>query len=128
MARSPTPSILVVDHDRLTLSMLAMLLTDAGYLVETVRDVRSAMKAIEPRRPDLILVDLDMMLTDDYSLLDALRSRWKGSLKVIGLTARPETDLAELGEVEIDGWIRKPFDVEDFLDRIDRHLRLSNAA
>ena len=51
-------TILVVDDDPTTCRAVAMLVAEAGYDVLTCGDVPSALRALEERRPDLLITDV----------------------------------------------------------------------
>ena len=67
--------ILVVDDDRMTVTLLEQLLQRNGYCrVLGITDSRNALDPCTNFDPDLILLDLIMPDVDGFSLLEALRS------------------------------------------------------
>ena len=81
--------ILVVDDDRVTVSLLTQLLQRHGYSrVMGVIDSREALETCITFDPDLILLDLIMPNIDGFAILEALRG--DGSerfLPIVVLTA-----------------------------------------
>src|SRR3989440_2222907 len=67
--------ILVVDDDRMTVTLLEQLLQRNGYCrVLGITDSRNALDTCSNFDPDLILLDLIMPELDGFTLLDAFRS------------------------------------------------------
>ncbi len=67
--------ILVVDDDRISVTLLQQLLQRHGYTrVMGVTDSRSAVETCATFDPDLLLLDLIMPEVDGFAVLDALRS------------------------------------------------------
>jgi CheY-like chemotaxis protein len=58
--RASTGSVLVVDDDPDVLETLTEFLTGTGYEVRAARDGLAALRAIVERRPDVVLLDIDM--------------------------------------------------------------------
>jgi len=57
--------ILIVDDDPDFAAAIAKILTTAQYEVEKAGSLQEGMKAVEERRPDLILLDVMMEKYDD---------------------------------------------------------------
>ena len=67
--------ILVIDDDRLTVTLLEKLLINHGYTkVMGITDSRNAIGTCAAFEPDLILLDLMMPEVDGYAILEALRT------------------------------------------------------
>src|SRR5438046_7766515 len=67
--------ILVVDDDRMTVTLLEQLLQRNGYCrVLGITDSRNALDTCANFDPDLILLDLIMPEVDGFAILEALRS------------------------------------------------------
>ena len=90
--------VLVIDDDRLTVTLLERLLQRHGYRrVLGITNPRAALETCASFDPDLILLDLIMPETDGFAILEALRA--DGSerfLPVVVLTA-DITEEAKLG-------------------------------
>jgi len=67
--------ILVIDDDRMTVSLLEQLLQRHGYSrVLGITDSRVAVETCQTFDPDLILLDLIMPELDGFAVLESLRS------------------------------------------------------
>jgi putative two-component system response regulator len=81
--------ILVVDDDRMTVTLLEQLLQRHGYTrVTGITDSRKALETCAVFDPDLILLDLIMPEVDGFAVLEALRSEISENfLPIVVLTA-----------------------------------------
>ena len=81
--------ILVIDDDRMTVTLLEQLLQRHGYgRVMGITDSRQALEICETFDPDLILLDLIMPEIDGFAVLEAVRSDISESfLPIVVLTA-----------------------------------------
>jgi putative two-component system response regulator len=81
--------ILVIDDDRMTVTLLEQLLRRHGYrCVLGITDSRNAVDTCTNFDPDLILLDLMMPQVDGFAVLEALRSDASETfLPIVVLTA-----------------------------------------
>ncbi|HEX9014771.1 MAG TPA: response regulator [Chloroflexota bacterium] len=113
--------VLVVDDDKLTLSLMTEILGEAGYQVETASGGRQAMEQVNRRVPDVVLLDLAMPRMDGYSLAQELRRQVSKKLLILALTGRPSSDWPRAEKAGFDGWIQKPFEVSELLASLGRY-------
>jgi CheY-like chemotaxis protein len=118
--------ILIVDDDPDFAAAIAKILTTAQYEVEKAGSLQEGMKAVEERRPDLILLDVMMEKYDDgFNMCYDLKhdERYKhipvvmitAVTEVTGLKFSPETD----GEyLQAEGYLRKPINPEVLLEKV----------
>jgi CheY-like chemotaxis protein len=66
--------ILVVDDDRSICQLYRTALSLSGFIVEIAADGFGALVKIDERRPDLIVLDLEMPRIDGLAVLDELRA------------------------------------------------------
>ena len=122
----PISTILVVDDDREIRSLLADYLETNGYRVFAAADGSAMWKMLEEKRPELLVLDLNLPGEDGLSLCRKLRVT--SSLPVIMLTARGEPLDRILGlEMGADDYLPKPFEPRELLARIKSVLRRSRA-
>ena len=120
-----TKTILVVDDSKANL-MLAKQALDEFYQVSLVTSGQMALRFLEKRVPDLILLDINMPEMDGLETLRQIRANHDfNEIPVIFLTARtdPETEVEclKLGAADFIG---KPFVPEVMRSRIARTLEL----
>ena len=101
--------ILVVDDDPSIAGLVADLLVNEGYEVQTAGDGEAALDVIARDPPDLIISDVTMPRRDGLSLLRTLRRRHV-AIPIVLMTALPLS--ARLTGVPI---LQKPFDLETLL-------------
>src|SRR5204863_7791181 len=69
-----THGVLVVEDDEGTAAFLADNLRADGFRVAVAAEAEEAVRAIEVRRPDLILLDLSLGATSGLTVLDRVRA------------------------------------------------------
>jgi DNA-binding response OmpR family regulator len=129
MERSPK-TVLVVEDDAATAGFLADNLRADGYRVFAACEAAEAMRALEVRQPDLMLLDLGLAAGNGLEVLDRLRaadaaaSRVDPDLPVIILTGRSgEVDRVRGFSRGADDYLCKPFSYPELVARIDAVLR-----
>lgn len=113
-------TILIVDDNPALVDFLRMVLEMEGYIVHAAHDARECLSYLERERPGLILLDIIMTPINGWTTLERIRAepRNKG-IRVIMLTARPPTSFdAEQYTTMIDGYIMKPFNIRELLEKI----------
>ncbi len=119
-----TRSVLVVDDEPNIVLSLEFLIKQAGYEVRIARDGDAALKAIEERLPDLVLLDVMMPKRDGFDVCETIRANpvWK-KIPIIMLTAKGRDIEREKGlALGADAYITKPFSTRDALDQIRQFL------
>ncbi|MBR6171911.1 MAG: diguanylate cyclase [Eubacterium sp.] len=117
--------IIVVDDDTANLKMAGHILTKQKMRVTCIKSGAMLLKYIgEGNIPDIILLDINMPEMDGFETLHLLRDKEKEmgieEIPVIFLTAEESTDTESRGfEMGVSDFIRKPFDPEVLLRRID---------
>jgi CheY-like chemotaxis protein len=113
--------ILVVEDDPSIADVLEMALTDEGFEVVHVADGAAALAEAMRTPPTLILLDMRMPVMDGPQFAAAYRQSPPPHAPIVVLTAsRDAVSAAE--EVEADGVLAKPFDLDDLLALIDEQL------
>lgn len=119
-----TPRVLVVDDDESTVEAFARTLRLEGYEVITASRADAALEAAETSRPDAILLDLRMPMTDGVGFLRQLRARGdhRGTpvAVITGDHSMEDTVSRELRALNADVYF-KPVWLDDLL-RIVQHL------
>jgi DNA-binding NtrC family response regulator len=116
-------SILVVDDDATVRKSLSSILSQEGYLVETVENGKEAIRSSEKSRFDIALVDIKLPDMKGTELLSRLKEK-QPHLVMIVITGFPTLENAmETVNEGADGYILKPFDVQKLLEMIRKHLK-----
>jgi two-component system response regulator GlrR len=117
--------ILLVDDDPDLLKLISLRLTSAGYRVRTADSGETALAAIAVERPATVITDLRMPGIDGLQLFDAVH-RQHPALPVIILTAHGTIpDAVRATQRGVFGYLTKPFDSQDLLQKVAAALELS---
>jgi CheY-like chemotaxis protein len=111
--------ILAVDDDRAILSFIKAALSDEGYSVATAENGRVALDRLSEHRPDLVLLDLNMPVMSGWELQAHLRALVL-NIPVIFMTAGGRAR-AEAAAHHAQGYLAKPFDIDDLLNVVAHH-------
>lgn len=88
-----TPTVLVVDDDKLTRFSLSKILGRVGYQVQEAGSAAEGIAAIEGARPGLVLLDIRLPDRDGFSVLQTIHATYPG-LPVVMMTAHHTEDTA----------------------------------
>ncbi len=111
--------ILIVDDFVDTLALYDALLSEDGHTIRTATNGPAALRMVEEREPELVLLDVSMPGMDGVEVLRRLRARRGGGPAVIMLTAaRREPQAIESGLREgADSYLTKPIESRELVAR-----------
>lgn len=117
-----TARILIVEDERNVAETLAERLAAAGYDVDRAATVAEALRSVQQRVPNLVLLDVGLPDGDGFTLAAQLRERAPGAA-IIFLTAQanPEDRVRGL-ELGADDYVPKPFNFRELLLRVQNCL------
>jgi PAS domain S-box-containing protein len=117
--------ILIVDDEPRMCDSLDVLLSHCGYEVCKSNCAKEAMERVARDDVDLVLLDVVMPDTDGWALLDSM-ARQKPDTPVIAMTGQASLDSAAdaLKKGACD-YLKKPFDHEDLIRRVEQALRVT---
>jgi CheY-like chemotaxis protein len=116
--------ILVVDDEPFIVQLVADMLSEAGYDVDTAENGLVALEQIRQRSYDLILSDLRMPALDGLGLYREVEQGWpdlrRRMVFISGTLDQPEYQrFIEVSGVPI---LPKPFDMDELRDLAERRL------
>jgi DNA-binding response OmpR family regulator len=120
--RTPRASVLVVDDDPLSARLLMDALESADYRVWHATDGHEAREQLDRAHPDLILLDLMLPDVDGLVLCSTLKTHADIPIIVVSATVRRSDPVLAL-KLGADDFLRKPFEVDDLLARVEAVLR-----
>jgi DNA-binding NtrC family response regulator len=123
--RGTAKRILVVDDEAEARESIRALLEDHGFAVNLATDGRSALRACESDRPDLVLTDLFMPELDGIGLITALREI-APDLPIIAMANRIKPFTVDYVDIATKlgafGGLYKPLDGVALLRLLERAL------
>jgi CheY-like chemotaxis protein len=125
-----TPTILVVDDDLDTLTLIGLTLQRRGFTVTKAQNGAQALESLHDELPDLVIVDVMMPQMDGYEVCRVIKSDQRTAhLPVVMLTAKAQTasQLEGFRAGAID-YITKPVHPQDLVARIASVLERTRAA
>ncbi|AFY53546.1 diguanylate cyclase (GGDEF) domain-containing protein [Rivularia sp. PCC 7116] len=116
--------VMVVDDDRMILSLVRTLLEPWGIKVDILNDSLQFWDRLESVKPDLLILDVQMPNVDGIELCQLLRndSRWAW-LPIIFLTGQRDTEtIQQVFSAGADDFINKPVIAPELITRIFNRL------
>ena len=116
--------ILVVEDQEDNRQILRDLLGNAGYELTEAENGEEAVAAVDRRRPDLILMDIQLPVMDGYEATRRIRTN--PDLKSVPIIA--VTSYALAGDEDkalaagCDGYVTKPYSPRDLLAKVRTYL------
>jgi DNA-binding response OmpR family regulator len=121
------PSILIIEDEPELVKVLRDYLENAGFSVETAYRGDTGLSLWEHKRPDLVLLDLNLPGMDGLDVAREIRR--KADTPIIMLTARVEEMDQLLGlELGADDYITKPFSPRLVVSKVRAVLRRVGAS
>ena len=115
-------SVLVVEDDADLASLLQMILTDGGYEVALAGDGLQALARLEERMPGVILLDMRMPVMNGWEFAREYQARYGRVGAPIVVVTAAENARARAEEIGADGWLEKPFEIDDVLRMVARFI------
>jgi CheY-like chemotaxis protein len=113
--------VLAVEDDPDLLALLEMVLAEAGHRVRTAAHGAEALERVAEELPGVILLDMRMPVMNGWEFARELRARYGHACPIVVLTAAENAE-QRAAEIGAEGWLAKPFDIEDVLAAVARHL------
>ena len=117
--------ILIIDDEAGVRELLADALKLAGFETLTAADAMVAQTILRTSKPDLLIVDINMPLMDGFEFIEKIRSNGDQTPALM-LSARADRAGVTRGlTLGADGYVTKPFGLEELVLRIRAILRRS---
>lgn len=123
--------VLVVEDNDLNLRIVSELLSDEGFIVDSVSDGTYAIEKIQSTKPgfyDVVLMDIQMPLMSGYEATDIIRSmedEKTANVPIIALTANAfEEDREKAEKCGMNDFIAKPINAHEMFATLQKVLDL----
>lgn len=119
LAEGGMKTVLIVDDDTDIVTLLEQVLVDEGYVVRTAVG-EGALRVAVDEHPNVILLDIMMPGMDGVEVSHRLRSDVRTrDIPIVAMSASHRLrDRAR--EMQVDGLLAKPFDLDELLAHIER--------
>ncbi len=115
------PGVLVVEDDADLAALLELVIADAGYPVRTAPEGRAALARVAEELPGLVLLDMRMPGMNGWDFAREFHARHGRACPIVVVTAA-ENARARAEEIGAEGWLAKPFDLDDVLALVRAHV------
>ncbi len=113
--------IFIVEDDDGIRELIEYLLISHNYKVQTFANARKFRNTIPSQSPDLILLDVMLPDGNGIEICESLgKNEETNNIPVVLMSAHAEVDPNT--STNARDFIPKPFDIEDFLHRIERQV------
>ena len=117
--------ILVAEDNISLLEPIQIVLENAGYSVVTISDGTKIIQKAEKCAPDILLLDISMGETNGGDVCVYLKSK-VSTKKIPIILMSAHSDIKKCAKDSgADGYIAKPFNIEELLQKISKHLKIS---
>ena len=120
--------ILLVEDDSQLINILGLMFERKGYNFEIAHNGLEAMESLERRMPDLIVSDIMMPKMDGLQFRKKiLQVKDYSLIPFVFLTAKNKKEEKLQGlRLRVDDYITKPFEIDEFLARLDSIIERQN--
>jgi len=115
--RKASNKVLVIDDDEMHLALMQNILQVEGYEILKTTDGPSGIAIFKEHHPGLVLLDLGLQGMHGLEVLKELR-KIDASAKIMIVTGHGALESAEAFRHGAWDYLRKPFDIPDFLSKI----------
>ena len=117
------PTVLIVDDDPGTRAVVRASLELEGFEVVEAESGTTGLAAVDEESPDLILLDVMMPQMDGWEMLRRIQEVHGGAIPVVMFSGKvDESSAGEAAERGASGFIGKPFDPQQLVDRAKQLL------
>ncbi len=124
------PQILVVDDDEVIRNGLKRILEASGYEVILASDGLELTRALERKKPDLVLLDINLPWVDGLELCRLVKEHQEyRNVPIVLMSARcKEEDIAVGFAAGCNHFLPKPFDIKAIHEVLDKTLNKSTSS
>jgi DNA-binding response OmpR family regulator len=122
--------IIIAEDDDIVTDIVCEALTNAGHIVGVANNGADALRAIQAKQPDLVILDCNMPEMSGLLVLREMRnSSALYDTPVLVLTARRDSRDVELAYNQgANDYMKKPFDPDELVFRVEELLDKSRTS
>ena len=111
--------VLVIDDEPDTLELVKLVLESGGFTTMLAKNGIEALRLIEAKEPDLVLLDIMMPDMDGWEVFRKIKEKYS-RVPIAILTAKAQNidRLMGLHVLKADDYITKPFGKNELIDRV----------
>jgi DNA-binding response OmpR family regulator len=119
-----TKRILIVDDEPNIVVSLEFLMKREGFEVAVATDGEAALKSVEEKKPDLVLLDIMLPKKNGFEVCQTIRANPDlQAVKIVMLTAKGrDTEVAKGTALGADAYMTKPFSTKDLIAQVRQIL------
>jgi CheY-like chemotaxis protein len=114
--------VLVLEDNASVGGLIAALLRQEGYRAVRAWDPQEALRLARGRRPDLVLLDLNLTYPDGIEVIRQVRNDEATRRAPIVLVAGGPSGVSPEDAALVDGVVQKPFDIDIMLNEVRKAL------
>lgn len=112
--------VLIAEDDKAIVEVMNIILKEAGYETILLKSGEKVVETAQKRMPDLLLLDIWLSGEDGGEIAKILKAETKTKkIPIVMISANNETEQIAKN-VGADGFLRKPFDIDDFLITVSK--------
>ncbi len=113
-------NILVIEDNHAILDVITLILQSEAYKVDGLNKSANMMAHIHAFQPDMMILDIMLPDADGRELLAQIRNnKTTASIPVLMISAKYTSENVQHGDYKPNGFLAKPFDIDDLLDKIE---------
>ena len=114
--------ILIVDDDSAILEVTKIILQEEGYEVDSIADAGVIKTTLKKEVPDLIILDYWLPGFNTEAIINDLKTRKETKRTPILMISAYQISEADVLKIGADGFIQKPFDINDLVRKVDKFV------
>lgn len=112
--------VLVIEDNHAILDVITLILQSEAYKVSGLSKSANMMEHINAFQPDMMILDIMLPDGDGRELLQQLRGNEQtADIPVLMISAKYTDKTIQHGPIKPNGFLAKPFDIDELLDKIE---------
>ncbi|RUA07185.1 MAG: response regulator [Fusobacteria bacterium] len=115
--------VLVIDDELSIRLLLREIIEDIGIEVEEAENAKLALDLLESEKYDLLIMDIQMPQMNGLEAIKKIRKITDTPVFILTAFGHLEGVVENL-DVEIQGFIEKPFDIDELVEKIKKQVNI----